>query len=254
MKNIGILLFLLTANFANAEDIGQYKLYATDHSSDDKSEFAAYVKNDDPCVQIKNLKTNKEFRFCKMTKGIDLTDDPKLSPYAMYFSENRLHFFVTAYWADQTCVIKLWDMSLNCEYKNRPKDDEEAKAEVKKILEGYKVAVPLSVKHVETQRIKGIRGQFRLILNDSELNPCFTIEHYTDDILFSYGSTTVKHVCTVRYKHDNENYVIPLLGFEAENFTWQDDHLAFEIPSAGNREPCKFPLPFTDQSEAICTK
>ena len=257
MKKICALLFLLIATCAQAEDIGQYKFYTTDNSRDDQQpKFAAYIKNGDSCIEIKNLTTNKDFRFCQMTKNINLADDPEVYPYGMYFAEHQLNFFVEAYWVPQVCVIGLTLMNLSCELKNGPVDLEESKAEVQKILKEFEVVIPPSVKHVEFQHIKGIRGQFRLIVNNSTINPCFTIEHYTDSYLYVDASpATIKHICSVRVKAGKEDYILPLLGQEVENFTWQNNSLAFEKPApGGKKDQCQFPLPFTEQTEAVCVR
>ena len=254
MKKICVLLFLLIATCAKADDISQNKFYATDNDRDDQQpKFAAYIKNGDPCIQVKNLTTSKDVRFCQMSEGINLTDDPNIYPFEMHFSARRLYFFVAAYWADQACVIELSDMNLSCDLKNKPKeekDEKELEAERQKILKKNEVVIPPSVKHVEFQHLKDIEGQFRLILNNSEMNSCFTIEHYTT-FLFD-GPTTIKHVCSAGNKTDNS--IITLIGQGVENFTWQDNSLAFEITAMFGNYQCKLPLPFTEQSEAICAK
>ena len=255
MKKVCVLLLSLITWFAKADDVSQYKFYATDNSRDDqKPKFAAYIKNGDPCIQVKNLAANKNVRFCQVTEGISLADDPNIYPFDINFSGHRLYFFVAAYWADQACTIELSDMKISCELKNKPKKEEDVKAEHQKALKKNEVVIPPSVKHVEFGNVKEAEGQFRLILNNSEMNPCFTIEHYSG-FLFD-GPTSIKHICSARNKTDGS--IIDLIGQDGntwfENFSWQDTNLAFEINAMFGNYKCELPLPFTEQSEALCTR
>ena len=255
MKKICVLLILLIASVAKADDISQYKFYATDNFRDDQQpEFAAYIKNGDPCIQVKNLTTHKEVRFCQITKGINLADDPNIYPFDINFSGHRLYFFVAAYWADQACTIELSNMTISCELKNKPKKEEDVKAEHQKAVKKNEVVIPPAVKHIEFGNVKEAEGLFRLILNNSEMNPCFTIEHYSTS-LFD-GPTNIKHVCSAINKTDDS--IIDLIGKDGnwwfENFNWQGNNLAFEINAMGGNYKCELPLPFTEQSEALCVR
>lgn len=261
---LSLLLLALMPVSAIADDISGYRYYQTNSSQHgEKSEFIAYIKNDDPCIYIKDIEKNKTSQFCEIQPNtghgsISLIGDPNIYPFEMHFLAGRFHFFVAAYWAEQKCEISLYQtrkegyMELSCGLRYPPKKEkpkEEIQKELAQKAKEYEVLIPRSVKSVSFKALKD-QGTYRLIQNNSEENPCFTLESYKNALY--KGLTSIKHVCSVKYNNDTIN----LIGSDGnswfENFTWTDSSLRFDLNKSYGPLKCHLKLPFTEKSDAVC--
>ncbi|WP_299494362.1 hypothetical protein [uncultured Shewanella sp.] len=115
-----IYISLLVVSFsACSDDISNYKYYQIDSNiSDGKGPFyAVYIKNDNPCIFIKDFKKKQTQEFCQMGDSpFDLKrDSPSIYPTQMKISAFTLHFIVAAPWNEQKCEISLIRKSISCE-------------------------------------------------------------------------------------------------------------------------------------------
>ena len=119
-----IALALLISSFSVvADQIGQYKYYQTDNiiSEGRDAYYAAYIKNDNPCIFVKDLRENKTREYCKMgDSGLDLKNDyPSIYPSRVRITGTTLYFIVAAPWNEQSCKISFPHNLIQCESTGR---------------------------------------------------------------------------------------------------------------------------------------
>ncbi len=253
-----LLVLGLTSTLTKADDVSGYWYYQTDnHRQGEKPQYIAYIKNSDPCIYLKDIAKKKLFQFCEMqpNKGQDslnFVDTPNIYPYEMYFSARGFEFSVAGFWEDLKCEIPLYgmrekgDIALSCKSKKLP---EESQQELDQKEKEHSVLIPSSVKSVSLKRV-GDQGIYRLIENNSEMNPCFTFEHYKDVLQKKF--TAIKHVCSVEYNNQTFDLVSRDGNAWFEKFTWGESRLAFELNKSGGSLDCSLELPFNDESTAVC--
>ncbi|WP_299495108.1 hypothetical protein [uncultured Shewanella sp.] len=114
-----LLFLLLIPLYSMAGNIDNYKYYQTDNiiSNNSSPYYAAYIKNDNPCIFIKDFKKDKVQEFCQMGESpFNLKRDaPSIYPTRMYLLGSTLFFNVAAPWNEQKCEIYLPDSSITCE-------------------------------------------------------------------------------------------------------------------------------------------
>lgn len=119
MSKLSAFLGLIMSFPLMADDVTNYKFYQTDNYVPNGREpfYAAYIKNDSPCIFIKDIKKDKTQEFCQMgDTPFDLKrDTPSVYPIQMTISAFTLHFIVAAPWNEQKCEIDLIESNISCE-------------------------------------------------------------------------------------------------------------------------------------------
>ncbi|MGB0944580.1 MAG: hypothetical protein ACPGUE_19395 [Marinomonas sp.] len=112
-------LALLFPLHLSAESMENYRFYQTDNIIPDNNSpyFSAFIKKNNPCIFVKDLKKNTTHEYCKMgNSGLDLKrDTPSIYPTRVYILGSTLFFNVAAPWNEQRCEIFLGDKSITCE-------------------------------------------------------------------------------------------------------------------------------------------
>lgn len=110
---------VISFNLMAVEKISDYKYYQSDNFEygEKKISYIAYIKTDDPCIYIKDIKMDNTTRFCKMgNSNIDLENDSvSVYPVRLSLFGGYLKFTIAAPWDEQKCQIDLYKKSINCE-------------------------------------------------------------------------------------------------------------------------------------------
>ena len=117
-KTISILIFFFPTLLFGYVGENNFRYYQTDKSlPNGKGPFyAIYIKKDDPCIFVDDLKEKTTHRFCKMgDSGLNLeTDYPSIYATEMHLG-GYFYFYVAAPWSEQKCKIYLPRLELTCE-------------------------------------------------------------------------------------------------------------------------------------------
>ena len=119
-----ITLALLISSFSVvADDINQYKYFQTDNivPNGRAPHYEAYIKNNDPCIFVNNLRENTIEKYCKLDEsGYDLeVNYPSVYPVDLRLSGSSLYFIAAAPWNEQKCEIFFPKKSIICESTGR---------------------------------------------------------------------------------------------------------------------------------------
>ncbi|QMV14186.1 hypothetical protein Vspart_01438 [Vibrio spartinae] len=118
-RTIIIFMLLFTQEVLSNEVMNDYIFYqSNDYLPKRKvATYAVYLKKNDPCIHVIDMRKNADDKFCKMgDSGLDLQNDyPTIYPTMMYIGGGSFYFHVAAPWNEQKCEIKLYKKSINCE-------------------------------------------------------------------------------------------------------------------------------------------
>lgn len=119
MKVLNCIFVFIISLSVSAEEISKYRFYQTDNIIPEGREayYAAFIKNDNPCIFVKDLRENKIQEYCKMGEsGLDLKNDyPSIYPSRVRMTGTTLYFIVAAPWNEQKCKISFPHSLIQCE-------------------------------------------------------------------------------------------------------------------------------------------
>ena len=118
MSKLSAFLGLIMSLPLMADDVTNYKFYQTDNYVPNGREpfYAAYIKNDNPCIFIKSIQEGSTKEFCDMGNSqLNLKRDfPTIYPINIRLSGSSLYFIVAAPWNEQKCEIFFPEKSITC--------------------------------------------------------------------------------------------------------------------------------------------
>ncbi|KJZ11468.1 hypothetical protein TW85_16675 [Marinomonas sp. S3726] len=123
MKLFLVFFLSLSSLYVSAEMEMLYKYFQTDNVVPNGREphYFVYIKNDNPCIFIDDLRKNLTTEFCDI-EGTDYNfkhDFPSIYPANIRISGSSLYFIVAAPWNEQKCRIYLPRQKLTCEPTGR---------------------------------------------------------------------------------------------------------------------------------------
>lgn len=119
MRILSFIFACIASLSVSAEDIAKYRYYQTDNIIPEGRDayFAAYIKNNNPCIFVKDIRENNTLEFCQMgDSGLNLKSDyPSIYPSRLRMSGTTLYFIVAAPWNEQKCKISFPHNQIQCE-------------------------------------------------------------------------------------------------------------------------------------------
>ena len=119
MRFFVLILAVLMSFYTAAIDIKDVRFYQTDNIVPNGREphYEAYIKNNDPCIFVNNLRENTIEKYCKLDEsGYDLeVNYPSVYPVDLRLSGSSLYFIAAAPWNEQKCEIFFPKKSITCE-------------------------------------------------------------------------------------------------------------------------------------------
>ena len=119
MKTLLSIIIVLISVPASALDLNNLKYYQTSNTlpGEQNPRFAVYIKNDEPCIFLKNFRSDKIQEFCEIS-GSDFNlkrDFPNVYPSSIRMTRASLYFIAAAPWNEHKCKIYFPDKSITCE-------------------------------------------------------------------------------------------------------------------------------------------